>query len=540
MSKKFNSFKELREHFPDIPNDTHATVNHSGNYSKNVSVETIVNNSLFLFEFEESHVHNFLKVYNYYLKNNVRQRYNTLQNDLRAIGFDLIDNFSINPIECMLYASKIIDSYLSDVKLSRTIAKVIKMFYERLGHDIYTETLFHVVQYWGKWESQIKICIMASSKSMEYDLAEYIFDNFFDNLFYKVEVFSSMMDSKLELFIPTILEIINELNPSEETDRIIGNLFEKRFPLNFSQHNIDKYIGMVPISKSPYVLRKLEPYLGASTQSSLVRRMKIAKGDHEKKIIIDEAITSLKNRSGNNKELINIFTMSKLDYAGNRLLGILSKEEFKSNKWETAILTDCILCFVYLKHTSAIDMIKELSTRKKLKGIGRIALCVLGEIDEEILIRNYIQETDKEVLSSYRKGFSRVRSDSHFTSEVRKKILEAFHQVLSTKNEMFISTSIRNILALIKIHTTYYPFSLFGIIQELFGFIDQSQIKIKLQEQIYLLEIIELVIKDNNRHKYYDFLYYVEKENPNIKETVKQKANIILNNKYPKEYMGTS
>ena len=71
MSRKALTLDEFQEYYQATHQGVnHAIVNFTGNHSKHVSVENIVNNNLFLFKFEETYVHDYLKAYNYYTKNN--------------------------------------------------------------------------------------------------------------------------------------------------------------------------------------------------------------------------------------------------------------------------------------------------------------------------------------------------------------------------------------------------------------------------------------------------------------------------------------
>ena len=122
--------------------------------------ENIANNRLFVWHFEESDLEEFLEYFKMYKESNMRDASKIkLSSHLNSKMSEMIRE-GYNPVECMLYASKVINMELQyNIELQDRLAECIRSVYLKQE----TETiavLKNIIEMWS-WIPQVKVVISA-------------------------------------------------------------------------------------------------------------------------------------------------------------------------------------------------------------------------------------------------------------------------------------------------------------------------------------------------------------------------------------------
>ncbi|SFA89322.1 hypothetical protein SAMN05216249_104137 [Acetitomaculum ruminis DSM 5522] len=181
-------------------------------------------NCLFIWQFKEEDLKDMCKIFDAYRldvitensKKHLQVDINKIENRMLKEGF--------NPVECMLYASKIINLRLSNDNnmieiLAKEIFNICK-FHEKDTTDI----LIHIINKWS-WIPQLKVVIEVCGFLGENDLLmDLILEKFAKSKDLKSHVFNAIMKVKTQKNLERALKIISNIGTNEE-DRLIVKKF---------------------------------------------------------------------------------------------------------------------------------------------------------------------------------------------------------------------------------------------------------------------------------------------------------------------------
>ncbi len=172
------------------------------------------------------------------------------------------------PIECMLYASKVINSKFDD-ELENILAERIEAVYRTNGDET-IEVLKHICDYWT-WTPQLRAAIIAIGMIGE---SEELFDRinrFVDNYELKKSVFRAFLQKKTPENLDRAMGIVINLKNSDDVDKQLSEMLINEFNgfagtgLNVLKEHLS----------SSYAISKL----GVSTLNKIARNLGIAIGD---------------------------------------------------------------------------------------------------------------------------------------------------------------------------------------------------------------------------------------------------------------------
>lgn len=188
--------------------------------------ENIANNRLFVWNFEEVDLEEYLEYFKIYKSTqiNVASRQNLSGNLMRKMNAMIREGY--NPVECMLYASKIINMRLrNDTELQIILGERIKDVYIKQSAETIS-VLENIMDMWT-WAPQIKVVITAIGLIGDnQELLDKMMINYAEDPSYKKKVFYALLENKSLVNLERILKIIMNLQDNEE-DNAIGRAFTK-------------------------------------------------------------------------------------------------------------------------------------------------------------------------------------------------------------------------------------------------------------------------------------------------------------------------
>ena len=223
------------------------------------SDENIANNRLFVWHFEEADLEEFLEYFKIYRESNMRDASRIILRDNLDRKIKEMIRESYNPVECMLYASKIINTDLqNNIELQDMLAERIRNVYLRQETET-TAVLENIIEMWS-WVPQVKVVISAIGFIGDnQELLDKILFQFGEDPNYKTKVFYAFMQNKSVENLERVLKIIMDLQECEE-DNILGKVFIKQIS-GFGYEGsklIKKYYDNPGISKvGSKVLKKI-------------------------------------------------------------------------------------------------------------------------------------------------------------------------------------------------------------------------------------------------------------------------------------------
>jgi len=252
MAKAYNSFKEFFESGKlEIRREVESMAH---------SDENIANNRLFVWNFEEADLEEFLEYFQIYKENsiNAASRQKLSGSLMRKMNEMVREGY--NPVECMLYASKTVNMKLqNDKELQNILAERIKDVYLRQESE--TEAVLNnIIKMWT-WVPQVRVVITAVGFIGDnQELLDSIMLNYAEDPSYRSKVFYALMFNKSLSNLERVLKIIMNLQDCEE-DTVIGRTFAKEISGFGYEGNrlVSKYYGNPGISKAgAKVLRKIK------------------------------------------------------------------------------------------------------------------------------------------------------------------------------------------------------------------------------------------------------------------------------------------
>lgn len=333
MAREYNSFEELMNSGYKFERAVEQVVHND---------ENIANNRLFVWNFEEADLEEFLGYFEIYKNSQIsisaRQTLNG--NLMRKMNGMIREKY--NPVECMLYASKVINNKLeNDNELQEILAERIKDVYLKQE----TETISvikNIIRMWT-WIPQVRVVITAvgiigDNKELLDDIMMY----YSEDLIYKQKVFYALMKNKSIDNLERAMKIIMSLQDTEE-DNKIGKAFVKEitgFGYDGSKI-VAKYYDNPGVSRTgSKILKKIrlradEPDTGNSQDDSLFRST-LANKSFKDDMAYNDFLENCRERYDNNTFYLCRFSRPDI---GSFLKEVLEDKKLNDDNRDTAIIS---------------------------------------------------------------------------------------------------------------------------------------------------------------------------------------------------------
>lgn len=188
--------------------------------------ENIANNRLFVWNFEQVDLEEFINCFQVYKESGINMAARQSLNGCLMRKMNAMLREGYNPVECMLYASKVINMKLqNDKELQDILAERIRDIYIKQEEET-TAVLKNIIKMWT-WVPQVMVVITAVGIIGDnQELLDCVMSNYKDDAYYRVKVFNSLMRNKNSKNLERIVEIIMNLSDSDE-DGMLGRIFLK-------------------------------------------------------------------------------------------------------------------------------------------------------------------------------------------------------------------------------------------------------------------------------------------------------------------------
>ena len=240
--RSYNSFKEFfKNEKIDVRREVESVIHRD---------ENIANNRMFVWNFEQEDLSELIEYFQIYKSGAIsiasRQLLNA--NLMRKMSSMLREGY--NPVECMLYASKVINMKLSnDKELQEVLAERIKDIYIK-QEDETREVLKNIIRMWT-WIPQLYVIIAAIGLiGDDQELLDSIMVNYSEDPNYKGKVFYALMQNKSIQNLERAMRIIMNLQDTEN-DNMLGRAFIREISGFGYEGNklVSKYFGNPGMSR---------------------------------------------------------------------------------------------------------------------------------------------------------------------------------------------------------------------------------------------------------------------------------------------------
>ncbi len=211
MARGINSLQDLKKMDYEFEKEIEVAVHKD---------ENIANNRLFVWNFEKDDLETFLEFFEIYKNStiNVSTRQALSGNLMRKINSMMREGY--NPVECMLYASKIINMKLqNDKELQEILGERIKDVYLKQEEETIA-VIENIIDMWT-WIPQINVVITAIGIIGDNEkLLDDIMYHYAEDSNYKIKVFYALMKNKSFNNLERVMKIIMNLQDTQEDNRI--------------------------------------------------------------------------------------------------------------------------------------------------------------------------------------------------------------------------------------------------------------------------------------------------------------------------------
>ena len=411
--------------------------------------ENIANNRLFVWNFERADLEEFVRYFTIFKNRTVNaSTRNELNNHLFRKMSSMINEGYI-PIECMLYASKIINAKLSnDFELRELMADRIAAVY-RVKHDETVDVLNNILNLWN-WSPQLKVVISAIGKigdnDMLLDMIEWKY-GMDDNM--KDTVFRSFMTNKNEANMERAIRMVMGLHKGIEVDAKIGRIFRKEF-IGFGQIGIKvfkKYCDNPGISsEANRVFRQIKIDNNIEGKEGFVNDEywnQLAKNSRTDDNAYDEFLEYCHNQHTENSLFISRF--SRPDIVDDYLKNIVTDTSYRDNSRNTALIS--IAFFSTSGYRSAHGLIRSLEGIPEIRDGVLAARLIMGDdhaADDIASIMTQAPEYKLRLLYGAMKNAG-IAKNSNCISPVQNALFDKFIKNFSNKEMDKISNLLSNI-----------------------------------------------------------------------------------------------
>lgn len=487
-------------------------------------IVNVKSNQLFTGRFEERDVIDFVRVWNHY-KND---KLNYLRNSLLKNSKVMILNYhgEVCPIEVLLYTSNIISSEFSNYKLAEEVANVVVVLWKE--NNSYLSSIEHIVNTW-RWEHVInicaiavgKICALSSANEKAVDLMHYIFDLYKDDDATRQGCFMGVLETKCEEFVSDIYNVIHDLTGTD-SDKKIGNLFKRKFPINFpgccGQLNAEMFW-----SSPSYAKNLVAKFLNDDNGNTLVGQYQKNVTKKGKEELIEIALDRIRSGNGRNiYDAVNMLRMAADNRVSESMYCMMRLDNYQGEQVTTLPI---ISYFGNVHYAKANIAMKNVDYDNDYYSACRMSLFRQGSITSESLMEGYLSETRPRQIKNYLSGFAGLNDK---VPDVKEGVFKYFSRELDNAE---LKIALMNYEKLICKYKHLYNPLVGEMFKELFGYKTVfGTVKIRITEQNTCLNIIEKIIDSANYKKYEDFLYYVAEQGINFNPTITNHAKNILRN----------
>lgn len=309
------------------------TVNHTD--------ENIANNRLFVWNFEQDDLEEFLDTFEIYKGSPINEvnRQNLSASLTRKVNNMLREGY--NPIECMLYASKVINMKLqNDKELQEIIAERIKDVYIKEEEET-VAVIHNIIRMWS-WVPQVQVAITAIGLIGDCDeLLDEMMINYASDPTYKAKVFYALLKNKSLENLERLLKIVIELKDTDE-DAVLSRVFIKEVAGYGYEGNkiLKKYYDNPAISKlGQSTLKKVmlkEEVLDANDVDDELYRKTLARRSLKEDDAYIEFETYFEERYDGDAFFLARFSRPDI---GSHLKGVVEDERVNPRDRDSAIIS---------------------------------------------------------------------------------------------------------------------------------------------------------------------------------------------------------
>lgn len=426
MAKSYASFEEFfKNESLNIKREVETVVHKD---------ENIANNRLFVWNFEEIDLEEIVGIFTNFQEEKTtaltRQTMSTAL--LRKMNNMMREGY--NPVECMLYASKIINKKIqNDTEVQSILAERIRDVYIKQEGE--TEAVLkNIIEMWT-WVPQIKVVIMAIGLIGDNEeLLDMVAQNYMEDTNYRMKVFYAFMNNKTANNLERVMKLIMSLKDTEE-DAMLGRVFMKDIN-GFGLEGIrlvEKYYDNPAVSRSgSKVLRKIMLKDGhtANNNDDDMYRATLAKKSERDNLAYEDFMQDCNERRDERSFFLTRF--SRPD-AGVFLKEVLEQDHLSESARNTALVS---LSILGLKgYSPAYSIISQAEYKGENDYAAMVAKAILGEDKaSNELAEAFCSKKDYELGSLYK--ILRAANISNYqkeTNKVRQGIKDKFRELLDTE-----------------------------------------------------------------------------------------------------------
>ena len=465
--------------------------------------ENIVNNRVFVWKFERADLESFISDFKIYRAKQIsaeaRQKLNSQLNG----KINSMINEGYIPIECLLYASKVINSKINnDRELVTILAERIRDVYLRKTHES-IEVFNNILEKWTTWTPQLRIVITAIGLIGDNEeLLDKIFFRFVDDEQLKLTTFYAFLQNKTASNLDRAMRVVMGLHENVQIDEQIGRIFKNVF-IQFGKlgtQALEKYSGNPGISRlGNRILNKLRndggmtPETGALDDDTIYGAIAHkSKNDNEAYM---DFLAFCSDRKDSQAAFFSRF--SRPEIVTDFLKGFLEDESTKPYNAEIGLIS-----LAYLKsngYDNAKDLIREFKDRKELREGYLIAMVVLQDVEAvQNLVDLLTQEPDHKLGKFF--GLMRnaaIRSNIGAVTLVQQEIVARLYALLRSNDQQTLKIFTSN-LSILRDQRLFYLLSDTCLKNITSALSDYSARLIRLDEDV-VISLIEV-----GKYKYND------------------------------------
>lgn len=464
--------------------------------------ENIVNNRVFVWKFEKSDLESFMADFKIYRAKQIsaeaRQKLNSQLNG----KINSMINEGYVPIECLLYASKVINSKISnDRELITILAERIRDIYLRKT-DESIEVFNNILEKWT-WVPQLRIVITAIGLIGDNDdLLDKVFWRFVDDEQLKLTTFYAFLQNKNAANLDRAMRVVMGLHENVAFDEQIGRIFKSVF-IQFGSLGtkaLEKYFGNPGISRlGNKILTKLSNDGGIITETGQLDPDALyGTIAHKSKTDNDAYMEFLAFCDERKDSQAAFFTrFSRPEIVEDFLEGFLRDENVKPYDAEIALIS-----LAYLKnngYANAKDLIREFKDRNDLRNGYIISMVVLQDVEAaQNLVDLLTQEPDHKLGKFF--GLMRnaaIRSNIGAVTLVQQEIVARLYALLRSNDQQTLKIFTSN-LSILRDQRLFYLLSDTCLKNITSALSDYSARLIRLDEDV-VISLIEV-----GKYKYND------------------------------------
>lgn len=427
MAKGYSSFKDLfRNEGINVEREVETVVHKD---------ENIANNRLFVWNFEEIDLEEFIEIFTNFKeeKTTASSRQNLSSALLRKMGSMMREGY--NPVECVLYASKIINKKLqNDNEVQSILAERIRDVYIRQEGE--TEAVLkNIIEMWS-WVPQIKVVIMSIGLIGDNEeLLDMVARTYMEDMNYRTKVFYAFMQNKTPNNLERVMKMIMNLKDTEE-DISLGRIFQKDIH-GFGVEGVQmvgKYYDNPAVSRSASkVLRKIMLRSGyVKNRDDEMYQSTLAKKSERDESAYHDFIQECRERKDEKSFFLTRFSRGD---AGTFLKEVLEQDFLSDSERNTVLVSMGILG---LKgYSPAYSVIDKAEHKNENDYAAIVAKMLLGDdYAAKKLVEAFCSKEDYELGNLYRVlKAANVSNYQTETGKVRRGLRDKFRELVENGND---------------------------------------------------------------------------------------------------------